>query len=182
VQPEDLAKAIRLRRMRAGMTLRQLSRSAGIATASLSAIERGESSPTLALLHKIVNALGTDFAEFFAASSVPGDEWVFPAEGMRSVQDKSRKYLFVLPKRKDIKFEMILETLLAGEGEWETHDCDIGGIVLAGGPLKLEIEGNGVSMLRTGTAFYVPKGLKHRGSNLGKRTIRLLSVYSPPRY
>jgi mannose-6-phosphate isomerase-like protein (cupin superfamily) len=107
---------------------------------------------------------------------------VFPPVGMETAQDKTRKYLFVFPRRKGIKFEIVLETILPGEAEWEVHDCDIGGIVLSGGPLKLEIENNGVSLLRAGTAFYIPKGLKHHGSDMGRKPLKLLTVFCPPRY
>jgi len=64
--------------------------------------------------------------------------------------------------------------------EWETHDFDIGGVVISGGPMRLEIDGQGEWDVRVGDAFYVKAGLKHRGRNLGQKPIKLICAYSTP--
>lgn len=69
MEPKDLGRGIRNLRIESGIGLRQLSRMADISPASLTAIEKGQSSPVLATLHKVLKALGTDFAEFFMCLS-----------------------------------------------------------------------------------------------------------------
>jgi len=184
MESKELGKAIRRLRTATGIGLRQLSRLADISPASLTAIEKGSSSPTLATLHKVLKALGTDFADFFSNSQENPQSPVFPSKEMRSVADKFREYVFMLPKRQEMRFELIHETIAASESksEWEVHDCDVGGVILSGGPARLEIEGEGQWSLRRGDSFYVKAGYKHRLTNLGKRAIKQITVMDPPRY
>ena len=79
---------------------------------------------------------------------------------------------------------MVQEIILPSEksSEWEVHDCDIGGVILLGGPAKIEIESNGKYTLQRGDAFYVKAGLKHRMINLGRRQLKQLTIMAPPRY
>jgi len=181
---KELGRTLRRLRTEAGIGLRQLCRLADISPASLTAIEKGDSSPTLATLHKVLKALGTDFAEFFAGSAEDAESPVFYSKQMRSVADKDREYLFLLPKRPDMRFEIIHETIAPSESksEWEVHDCDVGGVILSGGPARMEIEGEGQWNLRQGDSFYIKAGFKHRLVNLGKRAVKQITVMDPPRY
>lgn len=183
MEPKDLGRGIRNRRIESGIGLRQLSRMADISPASLTAIEKGQSSPVLATLHKVLKALGTDFAEFFT-NSTEKHSVVFASKEMSSVCDKHREYIFLLPKGQNMRFEMVHETIGPGEKkpQWEVHDCDLGGVILSGGPGQLEIEGLGRWTVRRGDSFYIKAGFKHRLVNLGKRAIKQITVMDPPRY
>jgi len=118
---------IALLRKRARISLRALSRKAELAPASLSSIERGLSSPTLTTLHKILRALGTDFADFFVGASGPGESPVFRVADARVVRDAKHTYALLFPKRADIKFEIFRETIrpMKAGPEWVTLDCDV---------------------------------------------------------
>ena len=183
MDPKKLGQSIRRLRTEANIGLRALSRMANISPASLTAIEKGDTSPTLATLHKVLKALGTDFASFFASAREPENP-VFAAGDMHSVSGAHREYLFLLPKRQNMRFEMVHETIAPTESEteWEVHDCDLGGVLLSGGPARLEIEAAGQWMLRKGDAFYIKAGAKHRLVNLGKRVLKQITVMDPPRY
>lgn len=174
---------VRLRTER-GASLRQVARRAEISPASLSAIEKARSSPTLATLNKILKALGTGFAEFFATAPETPESPVFHPAQMRTIEDAHRKYVLLFPKRNDLKFEMVHETIAPTEteSEWEVHDCDMGGIVLQGGPARLEIEGQGAWILQRGDVFYVKAGLRHRAVNLGRGPLKQITVWHPPKY
>jgi transcriptional regulator with XRE-family HTH domain len=183
LNPDELGASLRRLRREAGMGLRELARAAGTSAAALSAVERGASSPTLATLHKVLRALGTDFAGFFGAGA-ESDSPVFLPRQMRTIADAHRRYTLVFPRRRDIRFQMLIETLSPREqaSEWETHECDFGGRVLSGGPARLEIEGMGQWTLRNNFAFYVRAGQRHRALNLGRRPLKLITVWYPPRY
>jgi transcriptional regulator with XRE-family HTH domain len=180
----ELGNALRSLRLKRGLGLRELGRQSGMAAASLSAIENGASSPTFATLHKVLRVLGTDFAEFFATPPDEVHDPVFVTKDQRVLADRYRRYVFPFPKRKDIRFEAILETILPTEkrSQWETLDCDMAGIVLAGGPLKLEIRAAGSWTLRRGDAFYVREGQEHHALNTSRRPVRLVTIFYPPRY
>ena len=111
MDPIELGERVRCLREKANLGLRELSRLAGVAPASLSAIEKGVSSPTLGTLHKVVNALGSDFQEFFAVPAPMNGSPVFRAADMRVADDMHRKYVFLLPKQEDIRFEMLMVRL-----------------------------------------------------------------------
>ncbi|NIA07062.1 MAG: helix-turn-helix domain-containing protein [Actinobacteria bacterium] len=177
-------KDIQRLRKQAGMSLRELSRKASMSPASISAIEKDDSSPTLATLQKILKALGTNFVEFFTNSDQVGESPVFPGAKMRSIEDAHRSYTLLFPRRNDLRFELIRETISPKEteSEWERHDFDIGGVVLGGELAHLEIEGTGQWQLIPGDAFYVKAGQKHRAVNLGHRPLELITVVHPPRY
>jgi transcriptional regulator with XRE-family HTH domain len=184
IDPDGIGGLIMRLRRKAGFGLRELSRMAGMSPAALSAIEKGKSSPTLATLHKMLRALGTDFAHFFAVPSPPVESPVFPAQKMQEIEDAFRKYRFLLPRRENLRFEMLMETIAPTEKEpeWESHDCDLGGVVLSGGPVRLEIDGRGEWVMKKGDAFYVKAGAKHRAFNLGESDLKILTVFDPPRY
>lgn len=178
----------RLERMRkdAGLALRELSRRAQMSPASLSAIEKGRSSPTLATLHKLLRALDMDFVQFFAPAHPATPKPVFTAAEHHTLEDHHRRYVFLLPRSDQTRFELLLETLAPTEterdAEWETHDCDLGGYVLAGGPARLEIDGVDHWTVHKGDSFYVKAGCKHRAVNLGSKPLQLVTVFDPPRY
>jgi transcriptional regulator with XRE-family HTH domain len=183
MMPDDVSVLLRRRRMQAGLSLRHVAKRSGIAAAALSAMERGESSPTLASLHKVLGALGTDLQEFFSSQVQTDRDAVFPVEGMQVVRDKHRTYTFLLPKRKDIRLEMISESILPGEeAEWESLDTDTACVVLSNGPARLEIERQPSWILKRGMAFYIKAGTKHRTTNTGAKPLKLLTVLYPPRY
>ena len=184
MEPEELGAAIQGLRVGKTVGLRELAWMAEMSPASIVAIEKGASSPNLATLHKILKVLGTTFAEFFANSAKEAALPVFRSKKMRSVADKHREYRFLLPKRVDMRFEMVHETIGPGEqgSEWEEHDCDVPGVIISGGQARLEIEGPGEWTIRKGDSFYVQAGFKHRLLNVGKRPLKQITVMDPARY
>jgi transcriptional regulator with XRE-family HTH domain len=183
MEPRDIGKRIRQVRKRAGMGLRELARSAGLSPAALSAIEKGASSPTLATLHKVLKAMRSDFTEFFSGDSSDPCP-AFPAADMRTIEDAHRRYVLMFPNQRDLRFEMIHETIHPSErrSQWEVHDIDLGGHVLEGGPARLEVDKVGAWTLRAGDAFYIRAGQRHRLANLGVSPLKLITVADPPRY
>jgi len=175
---------IRQLREKRGISLRELSRLSELSAAALSAIENDQSSPTLATLHKLLKALGTDFSSFFYTAQLQDESPVFPAASMRTINDAHRLCRFLFPARTDIRFEALVETISAdeGESEWKTHDCDMGGFLLEGGPLTLDIRGKGSWTVGAGDAFYVRALQPHRAVNAGTGPARLITIFDPPRY
>ncbi|WP_190816542.1 helix-turn-helix domain-containing protein [Saccharopolyspora pogona] len=62
-----MSAAIRVHRLRNGLTLEQLAAAAGVTKSYLSKVERGKSSPSIAIAMRIAEALDVDAAEIFAA-------------------------------------------------------------------------------------------------------------------
>jgi transcriptional regulator with XRE-family HTH domain len=181
---KTLGRNIARLRKKMGAGLRELSRKAGMSAASLSAIEKGESSPTIATLYKVLKALDTDFAEFFSSGAGADASPVFRARDMQQIEDAVHRCVFLFPRRGDIRFEMFRENLAPSttKREWEVYDFDVGGTVLSGGPLRIEIENAGVFTIKKGDAFHIRRGLRHCVTNAGRRAVEMITVVTPPRY
>jgi len=179
----ELGHRIQILRKRSGLSLRQLAARSGVAAGMISYVERGQSSPSLATLQKILSALGTDLGSFFVSSAGSGRGPVFPREQMQVVSDRERAYTMLLTRQPGIRLEMFDEELRPSrrKPEFETLGCDVAGYVLSGS-LTLEVEGREKQSVRPGDAFYVPKGTSHRGYAVGNQPVRLVTVYHPPRY
>ncbi len=177
------ARLLRLREKQ-GVSLRELSRRAGLSPSALSAVEKGRSSPTLATLQRILQALDASFADFFGAAPAEEADPVFRAGSMAAIRDRHRVYTLLFPKREDFRFEMLQETLAPTETapEWEKHTFDVGGVLLKGGPVRLEIEGRGEWRVRKGDAYYIRAGEKHRACNEGAGDAVQITIMCPPRY
>lgn len=66
---DNVGERIRIRRKAKRMTLSDLSLQTGISTGYLSQIERGQHSPSVSTLQKVVGVLGLEMADLFTASS-----------------------------------------------------------------------------------------------------------------
>ncbi|HBR19027.1 MAG: Cupin domain protein [Parcubacteria group bacterium GW2011_GWA2_43_17] len=175
---KNLGSTLKKLRTEKGIGLRQLSRQADISPASLVAIEKGTSSPTLATLGKILSELGYDLADFFVMSKKVADAPVCLQTEMLSLADKNRTYKYLLPKTAKRRFILVHETIAPTEkqSEWEQHDYDLAGAILSGSPAELEIISQGKWKLKVGDAFYIPAHKQHRLTNLSKRPLTLITV------
>jgi len=175
---------VRLKGLRTAqdLSLRQLAERAGVAASYLSAVERSKLSPTIALLGRVLAALGTDLATLFTEEQAAQERFVYHREAMQTVDDGGRRYTFIFPRRDDIHLEVLDEVLLPGEmPEYEELTVDLAGYVLSGA-LLLEIESVGVFEVAAGNAFYIPAGHPARGRCLQETPVRIITMMTPPRY
>ncbi len=174
---------LRALREQQGLSMRRLAAQAGVASSYVSAVEAGRISPTIATLRKLLLALDEDLAGFFTEVGAAPDEPVFRREDMRHVADATRRYILVLPRRTDIRCEILDEEFRPSRKApaYETIGSDLAGYVLEGEVL-LEIEGQEPRVLRAGDAFYVPADRPVRGRCQGQAPARLMTVAVPPRY
>jgi len=178
----EIARRLRDLRLRCRLSMRELAKQADVAPSYVSGVEAGRISPTIAAVRKILNAMGSNLGNFFAAAPAQEEEYVFRRQAMRSTADRKRCYTFIFPQRKNMKFEMLEEEYTPGEKpEFETIQSDFGGYVIAG-QLLLEIKGEKPQELRTGDAFYVPAGKPLRGRCINGKFTRLVTVQLPPNY
>ena len=63
--PPDVGRRIRALREERGLSLRALAESSGLSVNAVSLIERGQSSPTVATLHRLAAALGVRIVDLF---------------------------------------------------------------------------------------------------------------------
>jgi transcriptional regulator with XRE-family HTH domain len=179
----ELAQRVQTLRKRCGLSIRQLAGLAGVTPGIVSCIERGKSSPSITMLQKILAALGTDLATFFAAGGKEQAGPVFLRQQMRTLTDGDRRYTIVFPKRRGISVELLDEHIYPGKRRppFEILKCDVAGYLISG-CLVLEIKGQEKQTLRPGDGFYIPKGLEHRGFATDDGPVRLVTAYYPAKY
>jgi quercetin dioxygenase-like cupin family protein len=149
----------------------------------LSYVERGVNSISLVTLQKVLTAMGTSMAEFFTEQNEVGAGPVFAREQMRVVSDPDRTYTILLRNRPGVQLEMFDEHIRPSKikPSYTKLKCDIAGYVLSGG-LVLEVKDEKKRDLRAGDAFYVAKGISHRGYALAGSGARLITASYPASY
>jgi HTH-type transcriptional repressor of puuD len=179
----DVPQRIQALRKRCGLSIRQLAVMAGVTPAIISCIERGKNSPSVATLQKILTALGTDLAAFFAAKDRLSAGPIILREHMHAISDGDRTYTIIFPQRRDIRVEMIDEQIRPSRRRppFETLKCDVACYVLSGS-LALEIKNQPVQILRPGDACYIAKDQEHRGYACKGEPVRLITVCYPAKY
>jgi transcriptional regulator with XRE-family HTH domain len=70
---DRLAETLRAERERHGWSIAQLAERSGVSKAMISKVERGEASPTAALLGRLSGALGRTLSELLASAEAEGD-------------------------------------------------------------------------------------------------------------
>ena len=173
---KDISIKLKHLRMQKGLTLNALAVRAGIATSFLSKIEKGEASPTIVSLKKILGALNKDLEEFFS-NKTNNNKTVYKSSEMSVVSDKDKRWVFAFPKSPDIKAQLSYEEFYphTKKIELETHPGDICGYILEG-ELTIEIKNEGEYKVGAGDAFYVKKGELHGGKNTTGKTVKLVSA------
>lgn len=179
----DVAKRIQMLRKRCGLSIRQLAGLSGVTAGMISCIERGKNSPSITTLQKILSALGTDLAAFFAQERDRQVGPVFLREHMQAISDGNRAYTIVFRRQPGVAIELFDETIRRSKHRppFETLKCDVAGYILSG-ILVLEIKKQTKQVLRPGDAFYIRKGQEHRGFSNDDTPVRLVTVYHPGRY
>ena len=180
---DAIGQRIQTLRKRCGLSIRQLAGQAKVTPGIISCIEHGKNSPSISTMQKILSALGTDLASFFAQDHQRQKGPVFLREHMRAISDGDRTYTIVFSKQPGVGVEMFDETIRRSKRRppSETLKCDVAGYILSGN-LVVEVKKQGKQVLRPGDAFYIPKGQEHRGFAADDKPVRLVTVYHPARY
>lgn len=174
----DIGSKIKLLRTQKGLTLEELASRSELTKGFLSQLERNLTSPSIDSLNDILEALGTNLAEFFQ-------------------EDKEEKYLFrdadffvderenctvhwIVPNTQKNQMEPILLELPSGgeSFEMQPHSGEEFGYVVDG-TVVLICDGKR-SVLHKGETFYLHGRSFHTLKNERKSTARVLWVSTPP--
>lgn len=163
----DAAIGARIRSLRGTATLDTMAARAGVSRAMLSRIERGESSPTAQLLHRVATGLGTSLAALFTDASQPLTRragqplWRDPGTGYTRRAVAPNLTEVTLPAGATVAFDN--RSLAGGQQVW----------VLAG---RLQLD---THLLRAGDCLTMRFGRHTRFHNPGRRPTRYLVILEP---
>lgn len=183
----QLGMKLQLSRRTRNLTLRELAEQSGCSESLLSKIENGKSSPSLPLLHRIVQALDINVAWLF--DDTEPDQSPIHRRGERPVIKLDRS-----PSAGGVSFERIIpfktghllqcnihHIEVGGQsGEAIMHDGEEVGYVLQG-QIGLTLDGEHYE-LDAGDAFSFRSHLPHSYRNLGDERASILWVCTPPTF
>ena len=178
-----LAVGSRLRSVReqAGMSQRELAKRAGVTNATISLIEQDSHAPSLASLHRILNAIPISMAEFFALP-VSRQNALFYKKSDLAVVTRGGADLRVLgSERRDKKLQLFYERYAPGADTGEeaiVHNGETAAVVIQG-TVELEVSGQR-HRIEAGGGFQLFAKQPYRLFNVGKQTAIVVCACTPP--
>lgn len=174
----EIGKSIRKLRLQKGLTLEELASRSELSKGFLSQLERDLTSPSIATLEDILEALGSNLADFF--SDAKDEQLTFGKNDFFTSEKEGYAITWIVPNTQKNEMEPILLELPAGGESFELapHTGEEFGIVLEG-TVALICDGKRYP-LRRGETFYLHGKTFHRLKNERKTTARILWVTTPP--
>jgi len=174
----DIGGKIRQLRTQKGLTLEELASRSELTKGFLSQLERNLTSPSIDSLDDILEALGTNLADFFQEDKV--EQYTFREQDFFIDERENCTISWIVPNTQKNDMEPILLTLPEGGSSFEVapHSGEEFGYV-ADGTVVLECDGKR-SVLRKGETFYLHGKTFHSIKNEHKTTARVLWVSTPP--
>ncbi len=184
----------RLRAVRTSRRLsqRELARKSGVTNGLISQIEQNHSSPSVASLKRILDAIPLSLSEFFAPEFEGREQIFFRAAELHELNPQKLFRNFVASDGISLRqvgdtshhaIQMLHERYEAGADtgvERYSHDSEEAGIVISG---IIEITvGDQVASLGPGDAYLFDSRIPHRFRNIGDEVCTLVSACTPPSF
>ena len=176
----EIGRKIRERRLRLGLTQEELAARTELTKGFISQLENDVTSPSIATLMDILEALGTDISSFFTEQKE--ERVVYAAEDMFEKEDGGVKVLWLVTNAQRNALEPILVKLEGGaETErFDPHEGEEFGYVLSGAVTL--VDGETRYRVPRGGSFYLrPKGI-HYLINNSRQPAKVLWVSTPPTF
>jgi len=172
-------------RSRKGISLRALAKLSRVTFGALSHIENDRNSPSVSTLKRIVTALDTTLADFFADEnpvSPPG--FVLRSHRLTDISPRKGIHFLSIPRlNKKQPLQIMSEIYAPGAGTGEegySHTGEEGGFCIKG-TVELTVDGK-TELLNPGDAYYFKSGLSHSFRNPGRESAQIISACTPPSF
>lgn len=178
----EIGSKIKNLRLQNGLTQEELADRCELSKGFISLLESDKTSPSMATLEDILNALGTDFAHFFKEES--NERVVYGKEDFFVKEDKElmNEVCWLIPNAQKNEMEPILITIQPGGSTYpdNPHEGEEVGYVLEG-TITIVIDKEKYHA-KKGESFYIacdkPHYLENRTSHLAKA----IWISSPPMF
>ena len=181
----DVGLRQKLVRLRHQLSQRALAKKAGVANASISLIESGNTSPSVSALKRILAGIPMTLAEFFS-DELPGaqSEVFYRAESLIEISSgEGVSYRQIGSAKAGHVLQILNECYEVGADTGMMmlqHEGEEGGVILSG---RLEVTvGEATRILSAGDAYYFNSRQPHRFRNAGNEVCTLVSSCSPPTF
>ena len=178
----NIGDKIKRYRLRLGLTQEELAARTELSKGFISQLERDLTSPSIATLTDILEALGTDLSEFFTETQP--EKAVFTPDDMFEKEETEAGHTvrWLVPNAQKNSLEPILVTLDPGGATYEDnpHEGEEFGYVLAG-TIRIVL-GDRTERVRKDESFYFRSNAPHKLVNAGKSVCRVLWISTPPSF
>lgn len=179
----DIGERLRQVRLAHGLSQRALAKRTGVANATISQIESGQSNPSVGALKRILDGVDMDLARFFSFELSADGRYFYKSSDLKEIGRGKLSFRLVGADRPDKSIQMLHERLMPGADTGRvalSHKGEECGIVLSG---SLEVTvGEERQILRAGDAWYFESVLPHRFRNTGAEPCVCISACSPPTF
>ena len=180
----DLGLTIRRLRESRQLSLKEVAARSGLTQSFLSQMERNLTSPSVASLRKVAQALGVPLTEFFQGPVIPENRVVRRAERKQLIHPRRQWRDYLLTPSLTGKLQVILSVIEPGGGSGEepyAHDSDEECVVILRGQLDFWV-GPDRYLLEEGDSIVFESRIPHRNSNPGPDQAEVLWITTPPSY
>ena len=178
----DIGGRIKQRRVKLALTQEELAARTELSKGFISQLERNLTSPSIATLADILEALGTSLSDFFSEQAE--EKVVFGTDDVFVKEDDENGFAihWLIPNAQKNSLEPILVSIASGGAtvEDDPHEGEEFGYVLLGS-IMLHI-GERTFKVKRGSSFYIKPSGTHYISNAGKTEARVLWVSTPPSF
>jgi transcriptional regulator with XRE-family HTH domain len=176
ISPPDIGPRLRALRKRRGLSLRALAKLCGLSANTISLVERGKTSPSVATLHRLVTALGVSMTFFFEKEK--RRDVVFVKADRRA---RTRSDSVIMENLgsglRDQAMEPLLVILQPGAGSGDEPIVHLGHefVFCLEGGVEYEIRGDKY-LLDAGDSLIFEARLPHRWRNVGDEPSAILLI------
>ena len=174
----DIGAKIKRMRLANGLTLEELANRSELTKGFLSQLERDLTSPSVATLEDILEALGTNLKDFFSEDEE--EQIVFGKNDFFVNAQDDYKISYIIPNAQKNEMEPILIELKKGKESMalDPHEGEEFGYVLQG-KITLVYEDDCFEM-KKGETFYLKGNLTHYLKNDSDTVAKVIWVSTPP--
>ncbi len=184
VNEPDLGMTIRRLRESRQLSLKEVAARSGLTQSFLSQVERNLTSPSVASLRKVAQALGVPLAALFQGPTTPEDHVVRRSERRQLVHPRRQWRDYLLTPNLTGKLQVILSVIEPGCGSGDepyAHDSDEECVVILRGRLEFWV-GSDWYLLEEGDSIVFESRIPHRNRNPGPDQAEVLWITTPPSY
>ena len=182
-EPDSVGERLTALRTAHGLSQRELARRSGVTNGTISLIEQGVTSPSVASLKKILSVFAISMADFFMFDAKNVTKVFFSRDDLLEIGKGDISFLLVNGQDRNRKLQMVKERYEPGADtgvEMLQHSGEECGIVLKG---TFEVTvGAERRVLTAGEAYYFNSSIPHRFRNIGKEACEVISAATPPTF
>ncbi|QJF53343.1 cupin domain-containing protein [Roseobacter ponti] len=184
----DIGHRLRAIRKQRGLSQRELAARAGLTNGTISLIEKNRTSPSVASLKSLLDAIPISMAEFFATIEDQGQSKYFYKAGefteiAPTDDDAQLLSLRMLGGAHENALQLLHERYEPGADtgpEFLSHDAEEAGVVVRG-QIEITVDEE-ISTLGPGDGYLFNSRLPHRFRNTGTEPCEIISACTPPSF